>query len=131
MQVVAAEMRGIEGGIVISHVPVLGTLRICSRTLSDLADRHQVSAPTMSNTVTALEERGWVRRVRSEQDRRVVWIEITDDGLAMLNQIELQVMGRIVRFLKDLSPEESQMMANGLTVLRDTFARGVSEDPTL
>ncbi len=131
MQVMSAEIRGMEDGIVSSHIPLLGSLRVRPHTLTDLAERHMVSAPTMSNTVTTLEERGWARRVRSAQDRRVVWIEITDDGLEVLNRIENQVISRVAKFLQDLSEDESQMLADGLTVLRDTFARGISGDPTL
>jgi MarR family transcriptional regulator, organic hydroperoxide resistance regulator len=131
MRVMAAEMRHVEGGVVSSHVPLLGVLRLRPHTLSDLAERHSVSAPTMSNTVTTLEERGWARRVRSDEDRRVVWIEITEQGLDILDRIERQVAARIADLLNDLTEEQCRMLVNGLTVLRDTFAKGVDSDPTL
>lgn len=127
----AAEMRLVEGGVVSSHVPLLGVLRLQAHTLSDLAERHSVSAPTMSNTVTTLEERGWARRIRSDEDRRVVWIEITPAGLDVLTRIEQQVAARIAELLKDLSEDDCRTLVNGLTVLRDTFAQSIDADPTL
>lgn len=131
MRVMAAEMRSVEGGVISSHVPLLGVLRLRRHTLSDLAERHSVSAPTMSNTVTTLEERGWARRVRSEEDRRVVWIEITGEGLAVLDRIEGQVAARIAQLLQGLDEAQCDMLVNGLTILRDTFARSLEADPTL
>jgi DNA-binding MarR family transcriptional regulator len=128
MRVMSAEMRSVEGGVASGHVSMLGILRLSRHTLTDLAALQTVSLPTMSNTVTALEARGWVRRVRSETDRRVVWIEITEEGLAVLARIEEQVAVRIAHYLKELTPEQSQILVDGLTVLRDTFARGLDGD---
>lgn len=49
-------------------------------TLSALADRDGVTAPSMNRTVNALEEAGYVTRVADADDRRRVRIAITDAG---------------------------------------------------
>ncbi len=42
---------------------------------------------TTTDLVDRLERRGLVRRIRHETDRRVVLVEITDQGKALLNEI--------------------------------------------
>lgn len=49
-------------------------------TLSALAERDGITAPSMNRTVNALEERGDVTRVADADDRRKVRIAITDTG---------------------------------------------------
>ncbi|WP_426188018.1 MarR family winged helix-turn-helix transcriptional regulator [Microbacterium sp. TWP3-1-2b2] len=64
---------------------VLANLRGNGRLpVGELAQRERVSAPTMSNIVDALAESGHVVRVPDENDRRRVYIEITDAGTAVV-----------------------------------------------
>jgi len=67
-----------------AHFAVLACLRAGRLPIGELAQRERVSAPTMSNTVDALAEAGLVIRVPSEDDRRRVYIEITDAGTAIV-----------------------------------------------
>ena len=64
-----------------AQLAALGALRAHGRrTLSGLAEHERVTAPTMSATVNGLEDLGLVRRVPDEDDRRRVYVEITDEG---------------------------------------------------
>ena len=53
-------------------------------TIGGLAAAEQVRVPTMSRLVDSLEARGLVRRVPDETDRRVVRVEATEAGRALL-----------------------------------------------
>lgn len=55
--------------------------------ISKLAGDEGVRLPTASNTVNQLEKRDLVRRVRSEDDRRGVTVELTDFGRAELERV--------------------------------------------
>lgn len=69
-----------------AHFAVLANLKTHGRlAIGELAQRERVSAPTMSNTVDALAESGLVVRVPSEDDRRRVYIEITDSGTEIVS----------------------------------------------
>lgn len=69
-----------------AHFAVLANLRGHGRlAIGELAQRERVSAPTMSNTVDALAEAGLVVRVPSEDDRRRVYIDITDAGTEIVS----------------------------------------------
>src|SRR3954452_5885504 len=62
-----------------AHFAVLANLKSHGRLpVGELAQRERVSAPTMSNTVDALTVSGHVVRVPDENDRRRVYIEITN-----------------------------------------------------
>lgn len=64
-----------------AQLAVLAALRAHGgHSLTALADRERVTAPTMSAVVTGLEEQGYVTRIPDDQDRRRVHVEITRAG---------------------------------------------------
>jgi DNA-binding MarR family transcriptional regulator len=126
MTIMASEMRSAgHDGVTPSHVRLLGMLMERPYTLSELADMQQVSAPTMSNTITALEERGWVSRTRSAADRRVVTVTIADAGRAVIADIHHHTSARIAEILAPLSQEDRTVLMQGLTILCDAFMDGL------
>lgn len=90
-----------------SHLDVLGTLRRAGApyrlTAGELSRRCQVTAGATTQRVAAMEERGWVERIREEPDRRVVYIQLTADGLERLDEIFADVMAGDERMLAGLS----------------------------
>ncbi|WP_193597015.1 MarR family winged helix-turn-helix transcriptional regulator [Microbacterium sp. YJN-G] len=64
-----------------AQLAALGALRAHGRhTLSRLAEHERVTAPTMSTVVNGLAELGLVVRVPDEDDRRRVYVELTEQG---------------------------------------------------
>jgi DNA-binding MarR family transcriptional regulator len=117
----SSAMRSGGHQIASGHLSILGMLSERAYTLGELAEMLVVSAPTMSNTITALEERGWVTRTRSTEDRRVVLVEIAPTGSEVLQTIRDHTRDRIADLLDGLSPEERTVLLDGLTLLRDSF----------
>lgn len=67
------------------QLAVLADLRMHGRrTISTLAERERVTAPSMTNTINGLEEQGYVVRTPDEDDRRRVQVDITDAGSAIV-----------------------------------------------
>jgi DNA-binding MarR family transcriptional regulator len=131
MRVWSAEIRVTADNPSPAHVAVLGMLQYRPFTLSDLADRHAVTSPTMSNTINVLEERGWVARRRSTEDRRLVWIEITDEGRAKLAQMNDEIVARVAALLDRMTPQQRQTLLDGMIVLNEVFVAAVNADPVL
>ena len=77
MRTVAAELRAAGDMPAPAHFGLLSILSVRPRKLTDLASAQGVSLPTMSNSISAMAERGWVRRTAPEGDRRVAMIEVT------------------------------------------------------
>lgn len=127
MRVMASEMRRAGFDIAPNQVSLLGILEDGPRTLTELAQLHSVSAATMSNTVTALEERGWVVRRRSEVDRRVVFVELSPEGQHIGDEIDAHTIQRITELLSDLDPREGELLIAGLSILGEKFIASLGE----
>jgi DNA-binding MarR family transcriptional regulator len=75
----------------------------------------------MSNTVTSLEQQGWVKRKRSEKDRRVVMVELTPAGCDKLGELTDTVLTMLVSLLNKTSSEERESLSTGISVLECIF----------
>jgi len=104
-----------------AHFRTMGLLYLHSTNLSDLAESQGVSLPTMSNTVTSLEQQGWVKRHRSELDRRVVMVELTPAGCDKLGELTETVLAMLVTLLENITPAERESLSDGISVLESMF----------
>ncbi len=119
---VAADLRKGQRPMKLAHVGLLGMVARSPRSLSELSDFHAASMPTMSKTITTIENLGWVVRSRSEADRRVVMIEATAAGRAALKEVYNRAITPISEALDPLTVTQRQKLSAGLKILRDTFA---------
>jgi DNA-binding MarR family transcriptional regulator len=101
-----------------AHFRMLGMLSKRPFSLTDLAEHQAVSLPTISSTVTTLEERGWVTRTRSTEDRRVVMIDLTEEGRGVLKHLHERALTRLGQLLDGLTEEQQTDLIRGLDVLR-------------
>jgi DNA-binding MarR family transcriptional regulator len=124
MRTVAAELRSAGELPAPAHFGLLSLLSERPRMLTDLASIQGVSLPTMSNSISAMGERGWVRRLAPEGDRRVVMIEVTAAGRAALERVARSAEGHLAEILAPLDPPSRRRLQNGLGVLRKVFANG-------
>jgi DNA-binding MarR family transcriptional regulator len=115
-----------------AHFRTMGSLYLRSANLSDLAESQGVSLPTMSNTVTSLEQKGWVKRQRSELDRRVVMVELTPAGCDKLGELTDTVLTMLDALLKNITPAERESLLDGICVLENMFDTiSLPEDPNI
>ncbi len=128
MRIIASELRRSEHQLGPPHLRLLGMLEHCPCNLSELAEQQLVSSPTMSNTVSTLEERGWVKRARAPHDRRVVLVELTPEGHNVLAAVHEQTESRLAALLASLSQEEYDSLLAGLVVLRKVFQRASAHE---
>jgi MarR family 2-MHQ and catechol resistance regulon transcriptional repressor len=82
---------------------------------SQLAQKHLKSPNNMTSVLDGLEKMGLVRRERSKEDRRVLWIHLTDAGRARIGDEFPLHVGRLVELTSVLSPEEQETLG---TLLR-------------
>ena len=122
MRTVAAELRAAGELPVPAHFHLLSILSQQPRTLSELAALLGVSLPTMSNSISALVDRGWVRRTAPTRDRRVVIIEVTAAGKATVDRVGRCAEAHLADALVQLDPASRTRLNAGLGVLRKVFA---------
>jgi DNA-binding MarR family transcriptional regulator len=123
MRTVAAELRAAGELPAPAHFGLLVILRTQPRTLTELAALQGVSLPTMSNSITAMVRRGWVRRTPPQKDRRVVLIEVTPNGRAALERVGRCAEGHLSEMLTPLDAEARRRLQAGLAVLRKVFGK--------
>ncbi len=112
-----------------AHFGLLTILANHSCNLSELAVRQAVSLPTMSNSISVLVERGWVKRIQSPDDRRQVLLELTPEGQVALTEIKSQAETRVAGLLGQVSSGDLESLAAGLAVLERAFARPMCPRP--
>jgi DNA-binding MarR family transcriptional regulator len=112
-----------------AHLPVLASLRHRTYNVSELAERLEVSLPSMSKTVTALVKRGWVERVRLQEDRRVVQLHLTDDGKKILGEMREKALSAVAGMLDPLTPDQRQQLAEGLDTLYTSLGEALDKLP--
>jgi DNA-binding MarR family transcriptional regulator len=117
-QLMIVEMRNSEDNVGMAHMRVLTQLITRPYTLTQLAEDTSVTAPTMSNTITALENRGWVSRIRDTKDRRVVYIQLTQIGMEALNRMGEATRKRLRELIEPLNAEDRVDLERGLSVLQ-------------
>lgn len=121
MRAVAAELRAAGELPAPAHFGLLTMLSSQPRTLTELAVLQGVSLPTMSNSVSALVQRGWAKRSSPRKDRRVVIIEVTPAGRGVLERVGKAAEAHLSELLLPLDPASRRRLHGGLTVLKKIF----------
>jgi MarR family 2-MHQ and catechol resistance regulon transcriptional repressor len=85
-------------------------------THSDLGRKVLTSAGNMTDVVDKLEKRALVRRVRDEKDRRVVRVELTETGRAMIEALFPRHAADIAAAMAGLPADDLQRLG---ALLRD------------
>lgn len=70
--------------------------------LSSLSSRIKAKNSTVTGIIDRMEREGLVRRERSEEDRRIVLIRLTDEGRALAGRIEVEPMAIFREALRSL-----------------------------
>lgn len=120
----AHELRAKDQSIVVGHIGLLMNLDRGSANLSELANLQGVTLPTMSNMVSTLVERGWIRREPSESDRRMVVLQVTAEGHTVLRRVRRQVADSIQEMLDPISEGDLDTLCNALALLERALPRG-------
>jgi DNA-binding MarR family transcriptional regulator len=89
-----------------------------SRRMSDLARRANQSQSRLSHTVSRLEERGWVRRERSADDRRGNLAVLTDAGWDVVRSVAPGHVDAVRTAVFDpLTPQQTQSLGEALETI--------------
>ena len=78
---------------------------MCQHTLAEKLLR---SGGNMTLVVDNLQKRGWVKRERQEEDRRVVEIHLTPKGRRLISRIFPEHAKVIARVMSELTPAEQE-----------------------
>ncbi|MSN26823.1 MAG: MarR family transcriptional regulator [Geobacter sp.] len=85
-----------------------------SMKVSDLARRTYLHPATMVGLLDRLEAKGLVKRTRSEKDRRVVHIDLTEQGQELVKNSPEVVQNLLVKGLEPLADQKLKKISDSL-----------------
>ncbi len=99
--------------------------------VSTLSRRMNVTSPSITQTVTALEERGLVERRMDEEDRRGVKVSLTEEGERITHNAETQLLEMLSGLVEHLGHERSIEFVNLLNEAIDYISKNHSRQGVL
>jgi len=104
------------------------------KTAGALADSSLLTSGGITFRIDKMEADGYVRRVRSEEDRRVVFAELTEAGLRKIDEVFEDYIALEEEMLAGLSPSQRHTLIDLLRTLNQSVADvggGVTADADL
>ncbi|XJS09816.1 MarR family transcriptional regulator [Aerococcaceae bacterium WGS1372] len=75
-------------------------------TSRDIADLTHVSSPAISRTVKSLVQKGWIKQIDNPEDRRNIFLEVTDEGEENFNRTFQEIDSTIQAIFNEFSERE-------------------------
>jgi DNA-binding MarR family transcriptional regulator len=91
------------------------------RTLGELAGMEQVSAPTMTRLVSALERDGYVEKTPDAHDGRVLWIEATERGRRVIEGGRERRSAFLAEHLSGLSEHDRNALRRAIEIMERIY----------
>lgn len=119
-----------EGALSLVHLNLLMLLRARGPlTMTHLAELLDVSVASATGIVDRMEKKGVIERTRSEEDRRVVEVSVTDVGEEVFSAMQAERQIRITQLLSEIRDDDLAALLQGLRAFRDARERLLSKDP--
>ena len=91
--------------------------------ISELAKATGSANSTISGVLDRLEQMELIQRIRSEKDRRVVYVALAPHYEDVREEIESSVLRKFPDLIGRMSPEEIEQIQTGLAVLEKALSR--------
>ncbi len=103
---------------------VIATLALadCAKSSSDLCKGISYDAGAMTRMIDRLEGKGLIHRNRRPDDRRVVYIELTEEGRRAFPRMKAISMSVVNRFLNGFSQAEARQLESFLSRMLENVA---------
>lgn len=122
--------RLLERGVSPGHLHLVSMLeRHGGMAMSRIADVLDISLSAATGIVDRIEERGLVERARLTDDRRVVFVQVTDQGRRLLDDVEVVRSEMLRSVLGRLDPDRLQALAETLEDVRRAVECTMDDSP--
>jgi DNA-binding MarR family transcriptional regulator len=93
------------------QVRLLCAIKACGNVgMTELGRQTQLEKSNLSNLVDRLEQRGLVFRVRDPDDRRVTYVELTDEGDDLAVRSHAEVVAKVTELTRKLAPVDVDLL---------------------
>lgn len=119
-----------EGALSLVHLNLLMLLRARGPlTMTHLAELLDVSVASATGIVDRMEKKGVIERTRSEEDRRVVEVSVTERGEEIFSAMQAERQIRLTQLLSEIKDDDLVALLQGLRAFRDARQRLMSQIP--
>ena len=119
-----------EGTLSLVHLNLLMLLRARGPlTMTHLAELLDVSVASATGIVDRMEKKGVIARTRSEEDRRVVEVSVTQGGEEIFSAMQAERQSRLTQLLSEIKDDDLAALLQGLRAFRDARERLLSQVP--
>jgi MarR family 2-MHQ and catechol resistance regulon transcriptional repressor len=113
-----------ELGMPYSEYPILAHLNEVGRAKTQkLGQVAVITSGTITHTVNKLVKQGYVEKVQDEEDRRVYWVQITDEGRSAFKTVHESHIKYLEYLLEEFTEEEKQIIITSIKKLGKMVAK--------
>ncbi|HJU81430.1 MAG TPA: MarR family transcriptional regulator [Acidimicrobiia bacterium] len=106
------------GGLSLTEASCLAVIgRKGPMPLNEIAASEHLSAPSVTKTITRMEEAGLIDRLNDPTDRRVSLVTLSKKGRALVDQIRSRRNAFLLLRLQELSPSDLEAVEQALPIL--------------
>ncbi|HOV70178.1 MAG TPA: MarR family transcriptional regulator [Clostridia bacterium] len=98
---------------------------------SQLSKLLNVSPPSVTPIINVLEKKKYVERLRSDDDRRIVYVRVTTKGVNFIKDIDKRFRQTLVGLVDYLGPRDSLELARLLSRAVEYFADSHGKEAVL
>ncbi len=85
--------------------------------ISDISGALGLPRPGVTRTVKEMEKKGYLRKISSDEDGRMIYITITDRGERLSDKFDRQYYSELSRYLCDISEQDADCMIQTIGML--------------
>lgn len=100
-----------------SHIQILCVLADGPKTIGSLSAALGIAKPNITPLIENLRARGLIERKRSEQDRRIVNVQLMPEGLDTAARLRKSIGEQVLAWPRSLSNSEVKRLNNALSYL--------------
>lgn len=106
-------------GVAPSYIHYLETIRKLEQSgkqvkISDISEELKLPRPGVTRTVKEMEEKGFLRKLSSDEDGRITYIAITEQGEKLSEKYDKIYFADLSENLADISDEEAENMISAI-----------------
>lgn len=102
-------------GVTPSYIHFLDVIQILEKQgvavkVSDISDYLKIPRPGVTRTVKEMEEKGYLKKTGAEQDGRITYISLTEEGKKLSEKYNESYFSELAPYLEEISQEDADCM---------------------
>jgi len=102
-------------GVMPSYIQYLDTIQTLEQEglhvkVSDISDALSLPRPGVTRTVKEMEEKGYLKKISSKDDKRVTYLSITEKGEELHQKFDEQFFHMLAPYMDEITEEDAECM---------------------